>query len=267
MLPRTPGQRAGLDRGAVLVASRGLLSERGLAGVTMRAVAGRLGVAPNALYSHVSSKAALLDDLLDDVLADVRVPAPDGADPSAGLHALLVSTYEVLLEHPDLVPLYLARQGARGPRAQRLGDAMVPLLARLGVSGPAAIDALRVLVVYTIGFAAFTAGLPFVPGSPEAGSTEPGSTEPGSTEFEAQRPVPKALVENFTGGLRWLLAGIEVSHAGSPSPVRPRPLEPPDAEAGHAGHAHPGLAHLRRDGGPRGAFDADAGRRAYRGPA
>jgi TetR/AcrR family tetracycline transcriptional repressor len=94
------------------------------------------------------------------VLAEVEAPAADVGDPRAGLCSLMSSTYEVLLVHPDLVPLYLARQGARGPNAQRLGEIVLGLLAGAGVTGAGARDALRVLIVYTIGFAAFAARPP-----------------------------------------------------------------------------------------------------------
>lgn len=133
---RSPGQRAGLTRAHVLVAARDLLVERGLEALTMRTLAERLGVSPNALYSHVSRKTALVDDLLDDALATVQTPSPDARDPIAGVHALMASTYQVLLAHADLVPLYLARQGARGPNAQHLGDVMLALLSRADVTGP-----------------------------------------------------------------------------------------------------------------------------------
>jgi AcrR family transcriptional regulator len=169
----------------VLAAARELLAEQGLEALTMRALAARLDVAPNALYSHVAGKTALIDAVLDDVLAEVQAPAADAEDPDAGLHALMASTYDVLLAHPDLVPLYLARQGARGPNAQRLGDVMLALLARAGVTGPPARAALRVLIVYTIGFAAFTTGAPIGP-------------EPRTDELRG----------NFDNGLRWLLAGV-----------------------------------------------------------
>ncbi|MBC7372535.1 MAG: helix-turn-helix transcriptional regulator [Frankiales bacterium] len=48
----------------VLEAARELLVERGIAELSMRALAGRLGVAPNALYSHVASKTQLQADLV-----------------------------------------------------------------------------------------------------------------------------------------------------------------------------------------------------------
>ena len=183
-----PGQRAGLSRARVLAAARELLAERGLEAVTMRALAQRLGVRPNALYSHVASKTALIDDVLDEVLAEVD-PAPDLEDPTAGLHALMASTYHVLLAHADLVPLYLARQGARGPNAQRLGEIMLALLQRAGVSGPRVREARRVLIVYTIGFAAF--------------ATRPSFEPTGDHQLS-----PGEMLDNFESGLRWLLAGI-----------------------------------------------------------
>lgn len=198
--PRTPGQRAGLTRARVLAGAREVLADEGLEALTMRTLAQRLEVTPNSLYSHVPSKTALIDDVLDDVLAEVQAPVGDDVtQPSAGLHALMTSTHDVLLAHPDLVPLYLARQGARGPNAQHLGEIMLALLARGGVTGESGREALRVLVVYTIGFAAFAVRGPVMPGD------EP---EPPSDELAA----------NFDSGLRWLLAGIGVptSHVGSP---------------------------------------------------
>ncbi|MEJ2890739.1 TetR/AcrR family transcriptional regulator [Actinomycetospora aeridis] len=152
-MPRTPGQRAGLSHDAVLTAARTVFAERGLPGLSMRSVAGALGVAPNALYSHVADKNALVDALLDDVLGALTPPAPD-TDPVGGLRAVMLATFDLLAEHPDLVPLYLARQGARGPHARALGAAMVVLLARLGLDDAAAGRVVRALIVSTLGYAA-----------------------------------------------------------------------------------------------------------------
>jgi TetR/AcrR family tetracycline transcriptional repressor len=184
-----PGQRAGLTRGRVLAAARELVAEEGLQALTMRNLAARLVVRPNALYSHVPNKGALLDELLDDVLAEVDAPSQDADDPAAAVHALMGSTYDVLLAHPDLVPLYLARQGTRGPNARRLGDVMDTLLARAGVKGARVHEARRALIVYTLGFAAF--------------ATRPSFEPDGVRVLSADE-----LRDNFDSGLRWLLAGI-----------------------------------------------------------
>jgi len=175
-----------------LTAARDLLAERGLEALSMRALAERLAVSPNALYSHVASKTALVDDILDDALAAVNAPAPDASDPIAGVHALMTSTYQVLLAHADLIPLYLARQGARGPNAQHLGDIILALLARSGVTGARAREGLHVLIVYTIGSTAFTTRSPLA-----TDDTSPPNAADHATHFDH--------------GLRWILTGISLS--------------------------------------------------------
>jgi TetR/AcrR family transcriptional regulator, tetracycline repressor protein len=126
-----------------------------------------------------------VDGVLDRVLAQVDAPQPAaGVDPGEAMRRLMTSTHDVLLRHPQLVPAFLARQGARGANAQRLGAVMLEHLAAAGVTGDAAREALRVLIVYTIGFAAFD-------GAPN------------------ERPLPgPELQRNFDRGLRWLIAGI-----------------------------------------------------------
>jgi AcrR family transcriptional regulator len=182
---RRPGQRAGLDHSAVLAAARELLAQHGGEAVTIRALARRLHVAPNTLYSHVASRTALLDELLDELLAGVEAPAADVADPLAGLHALMASTYDVLTAAPDLVPLYLARQGARGPHAVRLGEITDGLLVRAGVDPQVLPIARRVLIVHAIGSAAFATGTAPVPSTTEpVGADRPISRPESRDNFQ-----------------------------------------------------------------------------------
>jgi TetR/AcrR family tetracycline transcriptional repressor len=185
---RTPGQRAGLTRDAVLAGARAALAQDGIEALSMRRLAQRLGVAPNALYSHVAGRDDLIDALLDDTLNEVRAPDPRRGDWRAGIETIMRRTYALLIAHPDLVPLYVARRGARGPRAVALGEAMLEMLARGGVEGDPAIEAMRTLIVHTIGFAAFATGAPLQP----AESTL----------------TPKALDKLFARSLSWLLDGI-----------------------------------------------------------
>jgi AcrR family transcriptional regulator len=190
---RSPGQRAGLTRGAVLAAARAILAEDGVDKLSMRRLATRLEVAPNTLYSHVTGRDDLVDALLDDTLAGVTSPDPARGDWRTGIETMMRSTYAVLLAHPDLVPLYVARRGARGPQAVALGDAMLKMLARGGIEGDAAPEAMRTLIVHTIGFAAFAVGNPL---SPES------------------TPAPKALDQLFARSLGWLLDGIAAENQG-----------------------------------------------------
>jgi TetR/AcrR family transcriptional regulator, tetracycline repressor protein len=184
---RGPGERAGLDTAQVVTAARAVLEEDGVTAFSLRAVARRLGVAPNALYSHVASRDDLVDAVLDDVLGDVALPAEalQRRDPAQAVRAVMLDCYDALLRHPGLMPSYLQRQGARGVHAQRLGVLTMDALQRCGLDERAAREAMSVLIVHTIGFAAFSA--------PTAGSKEGLITAP-------------ELRRTFEKGLDWLLA-------------------------------------------------------------
>lgn len=182
---RGPGHRAGLSRSAVLDAARELLEQGGGSAVSIRAVARRLGVAPNAIYSYVDGAASLVDGVLDDLLGEVAVPAAGRPAPAA-LVELLLASYDLLVRHGSLVSLYLARQGARGPNAVRLGAIMDELLSAAGVARDTAADARRVLLVQLMGCAAFAESS----AGPDAG-------------IDAAHA--RAL---FTRSLEWLLAGL-----------------------------------------------------------
>jgi AcrR family transcriptional regulator len=71
-----------LTRETVLDAAWTVARRDGVERLSMRRLADELGVMPNTLYSHVSSKSALLDELLDHLLGRVAVPDPDAGDSS-----------------------------------------------------------------------------------------------------------------------------------------------------------------------------------------
>lgn len=183
---RRPGQRAGLAPDDVLTAARELAATGGVAAVSMRSLAAALGVAPNALYSHFADKQAVLDALLDALLGEIPTPDAARGDWRGKLIALLDASRRVVLAHPELISQFLSRPGA-GPNAQRLGAAMLALLARAGVTGRAAQDALQILLIYTLGFAAHEA--PRRLRAPHAGGRHPDDA-------------------TFRRGLGWLLDGI-----------------------------------------------------------
>jgi AcrR family transcriptional regulator len=153
-MARTRGERAGLTLPAVVAAARELLDERGIAGLAMRPVAERLGVAPNSLYTYVADKGALLDAVLDDLISGIGVPAASTA-PRASIETIMTDSFDALVRHPDLAAISLARQGSGSANAWRLGDAILGSLAALGVPEPAAREGLRILLSHMMGTAAF----------------------------------------------------------------------------------------------------------------
>jgi TetR/AcrR family transcriptional regulator, tetracycline repressor protein len=209
---RGPGQRAGLRPEAVIAAARSLSEREGLAAVTMRRLAGDLGVAPNALYSHFADKTALLDAVLDDVIGQVQPPDPHAVDWAEGLVALLGQTRRLLVDHAELIPLFLFRP-RRGPNAIRLGEVTLQLLARGGIHGEPAARALRALLVYAFGFAALEAPWRTQPQPDQRRARSQAALAAAAPQFPnvARLAAPlggQPTDQDFHAGLRWLLAGI-----------------------------------------------------------
>ena len=233
---RQRGHRAGLDPDVILAAARLLSAEEGVAALSMRRLADRLGVAPNSVYSYYPDKATLLAALMDVLLAGVAAPNPALVDWRDGLVTLLGESRRLLLAHAELIPLFLAGP-SRGPNAVRLGEATLALLAAGGVSGPAAVDALQVLLIYTFGFAAY--GAPRAADPARSDGQEQARTR---FTFEATADAPRsravaarlaafATEATFEMGVRWLLDGIAARgtlFVGSASQVAPPlPSAPP----------------------------------------
>jgi TetR/AcrR family transcriptional regulator, tetracycline repressor protein len=208
MATRSPGQRAGLSREAVISAARALADREGLERLSMRTLAAELGVMPNALYSHVNGKAALLEGVLDAVLGDVKVPSSGGW--RKRLVGVFESTRAVLLDHPGLIEAFLTRP-TRGQNAMRLGAECLDLLARGGIEDELAGRGFRALLVYTIGFAAYEA--------PRRTDPDPGArtaagieafraTGHGRSSAQAERLAALPTARDFRAGLEWMLDGL-----------------------------------------------------------
>ena len=209
---RGAGQRAGLSRELVLAAARRIADDEGVDRLTMRRLAAELGVLPNALYSYFPHKEALLDALVDDLLAGIDASDPTEGDWRDGLVRVMDSSRRLLLAHPQLVPVFLARPGL-GPNAARLGEITFELLRRGGVEGERAVEAFRVLLIYSLGFAAFQA--PRLQADSVARTRQVEATFAGLPEdcFPQMRRLAGHLAapttdRHFHTGLRWLLDGI-----------------------------------------------------------
>jgi len=207
---RSPGQRAGLAADAILAVARQLVEEDGVDALTMRALASRLGVAPNSLYSHVPDKSALLDAVLDDALGGVDVGGLEALGWRAGLIELMRRFRRLLLDRADLLPLLIARP-TRGPNALRLGETTLRLLEMAGVRGAAAAEALQVVFVFTLGYAADEAPRRADPDSAQRQARSrrafAAGGQPRVAELATEIASPTSN-NTFETGLGWLLDGI-----------------------------------------------------------
>jgi len=215
--PQTPphrgaGQRAGLTRQSILQAARRIADTDGVDRLTMRRLAGELGVMPNTLYSYFPHKEALLDALLDDLLGDIDPGDPTEGDWRDGLAEVMDASRRLLLAHPQLVSAFLARPGL-GPNAARLGEITFTLLRRGGLDGDRAVEAFRVLLIYSLGFAAFQAPRQQTDSPERTRQVEATFAGLADDTYPEMRRLAGHLAapttdRHFHAGLRWLLDGI-----------------------------------------------------------
>ena len=136
-----------ITRELVLTTALEIIDHDGADALSMRRLGAALDRDPMILYRHASGKAALLDGVVEVVLAQLHV---DPADPdwAAQLRGVARHYRALALEHPNVVPLLVTRPLAT-PLALRPRGTLRPLedvlalLTRAGFSGPDALHVYR----------------------------------------------------------------------------------------------------------------------------
>jgi AcrR family transcriptional regulator len=123
---------AGLDPQRIAAAGLEVLDERGAEGLTIRAIADRLGVTPMAIYHHVENKAALVALMVDRTMRDHHLPSPGGLDWKDDLVALARWLRESMMAHPG-VSLLRQDYNVWTPSSLALGEHWVNLWLRSGL--------------------------------------------------------------------------------------------------------------------------------------
>lgn len=146
-----------------------LADEQGLAAISMRAVARRLGLTSMALYPYVGTKDDLLDGMVGRLLADL-LPEP-GA--SAGwrerLRAVARAARALASAHPGAYPLLMVRPSVT-PDALRVVDLIYAALLDAGVPEPQVPRLERMLSTFVLGHATSEVNGRFAAGRRFAGS-------------------------------------------------------------------------------------------------
>jgi TetR/AcrR family transcriptional regulator, tetracycline repressor protein len=207
--------RGSLTREEIIKEALALLEQEGPGALSMRRLADRLGVTPNALYTHVRGKADLIDGLIDQVYAGLTLnPDPTG-DWTQQLTTLSQQIRDHLLAHPAVVP-YALQQPGLGPHSLRLGEAIYNVLRPAGFSDQAVVGTVYALVTYILGFVALEI--------PRAGTTPQTSDEfvrrmwaffatlpPGEFPHTVELAAQLARIstdDQFQFGIRTFLAGL-----------------------------------------------------------
>ena len=148
------GQRRTLSRDRVLAAAVALADADGLDAVTMRLVAAELGVEAMSLYHHVSGKEALLDGLVDRVMAEVDEataalePVDDWRET---VRMRCLAARGVMLRHP-WAPALIGSRTTIPPAVFAHFEALLAVMVEAGFSYHLAHRALHSLGSMVLGF-------------------------------------------------------------------------------------------------------------------
>ena len=145
---------AGLTKATIVRAAFGLLDDAGMDGLTVRALAARLGVKAPALYWHVSSKQALLDEMATQVWRQVgdAMAALPGDLPWRELMAVYPAVMrDALLAHRDGAKAFSGTT-LTDPDVVRRQEVTFESLIRQGFTLEHAVRGLVLLHDFTIGF-------------------------------------------------------------------------------------------------------------------
>ena len=136
-----------------------LLETKGFAAVSVRGVAGSLGITPTALYTYYSSKNALLRGMIEHLLArlDLReaggsdaVDVPDAAAIRRRIVTLALRLRELLTAHAGALGLIMSGP-LDGPNAMRLNETLLESFTAAGLGLDDAARAAYALQVYALG--------------------------------------------------------------------------------------------------------------------
>ena len=203
-----------LSRERVIDAAVQVADAGGVAMVTMRRVAEQLGVEAMSLYHHVANKDVILDALIDQVFAEIDLPAAN-EDWTSAMRRRAASARIAIRRHSWALGLMESRPNP-GPSTLRHHDAVLGCLRGAGFSVAQAAQAFSLLDSYVSGFVLQEISLPFQNNAELEDVAEAITAEmlPGEYPYlielmvEHARQPGYAFADEFETGLDLILDGL-----------------------------------------------------------
>jgi|SRR4051812_35316655 len=126
-----------------------LIEDNDVTALTMRRLAADLGVAVTSIYWHVGNRDALLDLLVERLLADMGEVKPSGRTARTRITSVLRQWRQRLWERPHLIAVAHER-GQTAAMFQPLQSALAAELRSVGLEGRVAAQAIRALQVHVV---------------------------------------------------------------------------------------------------------------------
>ncbi|NUP23979.1 MAG: TetR/AcrR family transcriptional regulator [Streptomyces sp.] len=147
--PRHEPDQPTLSRATIVREAIAMLDAEGVEALSMRKLATRLNAGAASLYRHVATKDELMELAVDEVAAEIHVPAADSPDWRAAVGEAARSFRTTALRHPWLgAVLGQAGLAYLGPNLMAYSERLAALFTAAGFTDPTiAIDAVLSYVI------------------------------------------------------------------------------------------------------------------------
>lgn len=201
--------RAKFTTDDIAAAALAIVDESGLTALSMRSLAAALGTGPMTMYNYVAGKEGLEELVVAAVVADVAVPTPT-KNWQNDVHAIATEMWRGVRAHPSAIPLFLTRRMASAT-GFAIVDALVAALGRAHLSDRDRLAAFHAVFALVTGAAQAELAGPMTGGSAEAAARIGAVAGAEYPHIAALSKVASttSVEDDFDGGLRMLLAGIE----------------------------------------------------------
>src|SRR5580704_7371611 len=214
------GRKPTLSVPMIVAAAIEVLDEAGVAGLSMRRVADRLGTGAASLYAHVSGREELLELAFDALVGQVRLEEPDPARWREQVHRMMRDFRDILASHTDAALAGLGRVPT-SPQTLAAAEVLTGVLRAGGLSNRVIALGFDQLILYVSAFA-HEAGLyrkadpaeveRYFAGVHTFYATLPADRYPALTAIADDMTGPDSN-ERFAFGLDLILDGLEATSA------------------------------------------------------
>jgi AcrR family transcriptional regulator len=155
----TRGPRPRHDRAAITATAVRIADAEGLEAVTMRRVAGEVGIAVMSLYNYVPAKDHLAQLMIDQLVGEYAYPVTPATDARAAIADLAGQAREIARRHPWLAGL-MQRPVPPGPNGWRYLDYFLGLLAGSRLDTGGKLEVIAMISGFATMYGATQAALP-----------------------------------------------------------------------------------------------------------
>ncbi|GAA3193237.1 TetR/AcrR family transcriptional regulator C-terminal domain-containing protein [Actinocorallia longicatena] len=139
-----------LSRERIVLAAVTLVEREGEAALSMRAVAGELGVAVMSLYNHVPNKGALLSGIAQYVMAGLDLPDDENLDWKDRGRSLVHAFRGIAHEYPACMTI-VTTHSVEFPVGMKAVERALAVADAAGFDGATSVRIMRALIAYALG--------------------------------------------------------------------------------------------------------------------